>query len=90
MALICSLIYKNVLPYCQEKYDRMDFDTTKWRIIRVNVGQKFCQTYPELLCSLPNVHFGVSPFGNNNITKYYLLNLFLKILIKKFGDLEIQ
>ena len=27
----------------------MDFDKTKWRITRVNVGQKFCQTYPELL-----------------------------------------
>jgi myotubularin-related protein 3/4 len=27
----------------------MEFDTTKWRLTRVNVGHKLCQTYPELL-----------------------------------------
>ena len=59
-----------------------------WR--RDNVNRMIRDTYNTIKSIKPNVHFGVSPFGNNNITKYYLPNLFLEILIKKFGDLEIQ
>jgi uncharacterized lipoprotein YddW (UPF0748 family) len=58
-----------------------------WR--RDNVNRMIRDTYNTIKSIKPNVHFGLSPFGNNN-NNFNLLNLFLKIFIKVFGDQEIQ